>query len=159
MNDSYYERLRKEREELASQHGKEYEMGYDVRGGDVYTFRGKYDNRKRISEIDSQLREYEEKKRKAEKFKAVEEERRRREKFEEDMITYTVAGRTEKTLNPAIAARYRAQARYFNMSKSKQLFAKVTLQYAKFEKLWGAALTTKKNEQQKIAGKLNKMFR
>jgi hypothetical protein len=160
MNDSYYERLRKEREELASQHGKEYFKGYDVRGGDVYTLRGKHDNSKRISEIDSKLKKYEEEQERIEKFKEAEKERKQREELEKELITYTVNGRTQTTFNPAEAAMYNAITRYFEMSKTKQLFAKLTFQYAKFEKLRRRTiLAMEKNEQRKIANDLNRMFR
>ena len=75
----------------------------------------------------------------------------------EGQYQYESAGKTYRTNNPAVAARYDAQHRYFQMSKLKQTLARA--QYKRFQKLWIKVDTPSKEEQEKIADEMNGMFR
>lgn len=72
---------------------------------------------------------------------------------------YEVAGKKEKTGNPALAARYDAQKRFFGMSKLEQTWMKINGQNKKFKKLWDKALSVNPNVQEQVAEDLGKMFR
>ena len=74
--------------------------------------------------------------------------------------TYTAGGEEHKTNNPALAARYDAQHRFFGMSKTKQAMAKMTGQWKKFDKLWNKSTDDLSlEEQEEVAKELNSMFR
>lgn len=72
---------------------------------------------------------------------------------------YTVAGKTQTSTNPAIAARYNAQQRFFGMNKLKQTMMRLSGQKRKFSKLWWKANMPDKKTQEQVAFELNKMFR
>lgn len=89
-------------------------------------------------------------------------EREAQEELEEsrrNKYSYVAGGKESKTSNPAIAARYDAQHRFFAMSKFKQTMVTVTGQKKKFEKLWLKAATANKQTQEKVASELNSLFR
>ncbi len=89
-------------------------------------------------------------------------EREREEIIKEGRIPkykYSVAGKVEETKNPAIAARYDAQQRFFGMSKLRRAVSILNGQKKKFYKLWDKAQTANKEEQVKVATELNDMFR
>ena len=90
------------------------------------------------------------------------EERERAEaegRFGTKKYSYIVDGKRETTKNPAIAARYGAQHRFFGMSKLQQTLAKLTGQKRKFDKLWFDADTPDVATQERVAAELNKLFR
>ncbi len=72
---------------------------------------------------------------------------------------YTSAGKNQTSTNPAIAARYNAQQRFYGMNKLKQTIMTLSGQKRKFKKLWIKANTTNEKTQEQVAFKLNKMFR
>ena len=94
--------------------------------------------------------------------KRAREEREAKEFWEDNQrqkYSYTQGGERLETTNPAIAARYNAQHRFFGMSKVRQTMAKINGQYGKFKKLWDNAQTISEEKQQEYAEKLNKLFR
>lgn len=72
---------------------------------------------------------------------------------------YNAGGKKMETENPAIAARYDAQHRFFGKNKLQQTMLRITGQKKKFENLWAKANTTNVNTQEKVADELNRMFR
>lgn len=121
---------------------------------DTYTDAGKAARLKsKIANLKSQIDTYPERAR---------AEREREEELRQSRIPkydYVVAGKKETTTNPALAARYDAQHRFFGASKVQQTLYRVTGQYRKFDKLWNKVGTTNKTTQQEIADELNKLFR
>lgn len=114
-----------------------------------------YQLRNRIEYLDGQIRTY------AERARAE----REREEFLINSRTptyeYTSAGKRQTTKNPALAARYDAQHRFFGMNKFQQTMARVTGQKRKFDRLWQKAASMSMNaaQQEQIAEELNGMFR
>ncbi len=106
--------------------------------------------RLQIRELTNQIENYAERAR--EEREAIIESQTPKYKF-------TAAGKEDVTKNPAIAARYNAQQRLFGMSKVKQTLMRISGQKRKFERLWTKAGTIDKEQQEKIANELNKMFR
>lgn len=80
-------------------------------------------------------------------------------KSEDGMYHYVAGGQKQRTTNPAMAARYNAQHRFFGMSKLEQTIAKMNGKWAAFRKLWDQAATMDKTEQEEVAQKLDLMFR
>ncbi len=132
---------------------------YDQHKSDSYSYKEYTDSSKayklkdEIEYIDNQIRTYAERAR---------QERERAEFIKDSQTTkyeYTQAGETKTTTNPAIAARYNAQARLFGMSKVKQTMMTITGQKKKFKKLWLKGASQNAQTQEQVAEELNKMFR
>ena len=82
----------------------------------------KMDRDRRLREVNKKIRE---------------REHAKLNKAAEDRHSYYDERGRVKTINdPAIAARYRAQERYFGMNKFQQGMAKLTGQYDQFKELW-----------------------
>lgn len=112
-----------------------------------------YQLRNEIEYLDGQIRNYAENARM---------EREREEALIESRIPkyeYVSAGVSQTTKNPAIAARYNAQHRFFGMSKLEQTLMRITGQKKKFDCLWAKAGTQNLEQQEAIAEELNGMFR
>ena len=73
--------------------------------------------------------------------------------------TYVIDRKKEVTSNPALAARYNAQNRLFGMGKLRKALVSMTGQKRKFKELWDSSKTNDRDNQEKIAEELNKMFR
>lgn len=126
----------------------------DSFGYEEYTDTSKaYRLKDEIKELNHQIETYALRARRAREAQEELEESRR------NKYSYTSDSKEQKTDNPAIAARYNAQQRFFAMSKLKQTMLIVTGQKKKFEKLWLKAVTTNKKTQEKVASELNGMFR
>lgn len=165
-------RMKEERARLKEQNGKEYLASQIEKGGDIYDRYETHENTTQIRELDERIKEAE-----AELKKLVDEQiltnsqtlyeegQREREQAIQDYnatakYTYTAGGEEHKTNNPALAARYDAQHRFFGMSKTKQAMAKMTGQWKKFDKLWNKSTDDLSlEEQEEIAKELNSMFR
>ena len=92
----------------------------------------------------------------------VQQEREMEKNIKESQIKkyeYSSLGKTQTTTNPAIAARYDAQHRFFGMSKLNQTILTLSGQKRKFKRLWIKASTTNEKTQEQVAFELNKMFR
>ena len=72
---------------------------------------------------------------------------------------YKIGADTYKTANPALAARYDARARFFQNSEKDQETIMESKDWDRYGDLWGEAMTDDKEEQERIAEELNKMFR
>lgn len=163
-------RMKEERARLKEQDGKEYLASQTEKGGDIYDRYETHENTAQIRELDKRIKEAE-----AELKKLVDEqiltnsqnlyeEGKREQALEEydatAKYTYTVDGEERKTNNPALAARYDAQHRFFEMSKTKQTMAKMNGQWKKFDKLWNKSSDfLSPEEQEEVAEELNSMFR
>lgn len=106
-----------------------------------------------IKELNFQIENYAQM---AQKERKLEEEKRNTsiKKFQ-----YVDAKGMHETTNPAIAARYNAQHRFFGMNKFRQTLSKMSGQKRKFEKLWNKAGTLDEQQQHQIAKELNSLFR
>ncbi len=112
-----------------------------------------YRLKEQITYLENQIRTYPQRAR---------AEREREEAIRESQIPkydYISAGKVQTTTNPAIAARYNAQKRFFGMNKLKQTMMTLSGQKRKFKKLWVKANTMNKKTQEQVAFELNKMFR
>ena len=101
----------------------------------------------KISRLEDQIETY------------AQDARRERQEKQTETYTYKTKDGIKKTNNPAEAARYNAQKRFFGMNKLQKVMAKITLQESKFHQLWTKALTANESEQEKIASELDRMFR
>lgn len=95
-------------------------------------------------------------------------QRARREREQEELAkqrasekySYSVGGEARKTSNPAMAARYDAQHRFFALNKVQKTIATITGQKKKWEELWKKTADARSPEQQEeIAKQLDGMFR
>lgn len=112
-----------------------------------------YQLKNEIERLDGQIRTY------AQRARA---EREREEALIESRIPkygYVSAGVSQTSHNPAIAARYNAQQRFFGMNKFQQTLLKITGQKRKFDRLWSKAGSASLKQQQEIADELNDMFK
>ena len=112
-----------------------------------------YKLKDRIADLENRIKTY------AQRAQA---EREREQTIRDSQIPkydYISAGKTQISTNPAIAARYNAQHRFFGMNKLKQTIMTLSGQKRKFKKLWIKANTTNKKTQEQVAFELNKMFR
>lgn len=175
MNESSYEKnieaMKKERERLREQNGKDYVAYQEVIGGDVYDRHGTYNNTARIKELNQKIKDSEEAyerhiqaqgemaRAKMESERAAEEKARQEEFEATAKYSYEAGGKVYKTNDRALAARYDAQHRFFGMSKTKQAIAKITGQYRKFSKLWNMTGNLSAEQQEIVADKLDSMFR
>lgn len=162
--------LKAEKIKLMSTHGNHREEYYEWKNGDAYSRGGgQIDNTDSIRKIDAKIKELEKARdrlansegRRARMQQEMEEQRRHQEYLDNAKYTYvTGSGKVEKTNNQALAARYGAQNRYFEMNKMKQAIAVLTGQRKKFHALWNKALSAKsEEEEQQIAQELDNMFK
>lgn len=87
-------------------------------------------------------------------------QRQEAEKYENgEKYYYKANGEMLETDNPAIAARYNAQNRFYGESKIKQVMYVITLQKKKFDKLWMKSAAAYGDKQEEIARDLDKLFR
>ena len=112
-----------------------------------------YKLKEKISNLEDQNKTYSQRAR----------EEREREETIRDSLTpqydYDSAGKSATTTNPAIAARYDAQHRFFGMNKLQKTLAILTGQKRKFKKLWNDSNTTNKKTQEQVVNELRKLFR
>lgn len=156
------ERLMKEREKLIEQNGT-YDSYEEQRGLDVYTVRMKNNNGDRISELNMEIARIKEAieqetnrlGREASIARVRQEQEERAERYRNSKYTYEAGGKEYKTNNPALAARYDAQHRFFGLSKMKQSLYKLNGQYDRFDKLWN--MVDSPNKEQ-VAEELDSLF-
>lgn len=109
-----------------------------------------YKLKERIKYLEEQIKTYPER---------AKNEREVQLRASRDTYEYVSGGKKQETTNPAIAARYDAQKRFFEMNKLQRAMVSLNGQKRKFRKLWLDAVTPDKKTQEQVAEELGKLFR